>query len=320
MTKVVFRTDASESIGTGHVVRCLTLADILKQQGASCFFATGGDSLKTVPKLASSGYGIIDPENIEDSNVDLLIVDHYKLDSSYTRKAKSWAKKIAVIDDINVQFHHCDYLICQNPVFTGEDYAENMPENAMGFFGPEYLLLRPQFIVPVEKIRTRTVPPQNVLMFFGGIDAFNYTTRFLKIFEELSFTGKLVVVAGAANPYLEEIKLLCARMSADLHVQTDNMAQLMMAADMAIGCGGTAIWERLALNLPSMDVIHSDFQIPVLNQLDRAGYLHCLGEMKNLDNLDIRNAIERALAQGLGITPCRCGTETGDMVKTLLAG
>ena len=318
MLKVAFRTDASVEIGTGHVVRCRTLADIFKKLGVHVIFSTIGESAQVVSKL--SEYPVISPDQLEEEGADFIVIDHYGLDDSYRKKCKEWAKKTVIIDDINVQSFTCDYLISQNPVFTANEYKEQTQANTKIFCGPEYLLLRPEFIIPPAKVRQRSVPPKKILLFFGGTDNPGLTTRVLNIFKTIQHKAELIVVSGIANRDNPAMESLSKELGDKHYINTNKMHELVEEADMGIACGGTAIWERLAMGLPTLELVHSDFQIPVLKQLDKAGYIHYLGDCRILDDTAIRTGIEKALEHGITITPCRCGHETESMAKQILAG
>lgn len=305
---VVIRADASLEIGTGHVMRCLALAESLRSKGAECFFVCREEDghicdvvearnfrCVRLPKAANdaragagSNAGFAAFQEIDarqtiaavDScgrNPDLLVVDHYRLDRSWESLVRACVRRIFVIDDLADRMHDCDLLLDQNLHDSpGIRYAGLVPEGAKVFVGPEYALLRPEFGGVPAVTRTRGLI--RMLSFFGGADS---TNESLKVVEALRSMGasapQTEIVLGPANPHANTV-LDAARGVACLNVirQTDNMAGLMREADLGLGTCGVAAWERCCAGLPSLVVVSAD------NQRDDARILHSLGAVRNL--------------------------------------
>ena len=140
--KVYFRCDASPEIGSGHVFRCLTIANALKDHGWSCVFATQTDSASVVPALES--YETIKPEDLKEE-ADLLVVDHYGLDKDFEKSCRSLVKRILVIDDLADRDHDCDVLLDQTFGREEKDYQGLVSAECKILAGASYALLRPQF-------------------------------------------------------------------------------------------------------------------------------------------------------------------------------
>jgi UDP-2,4-diacetamido-2,4,6-trideoxy-beta-L-altropyranose hydrolase len=289
---IAFRVDASNQIATGHFMRCLTLAGALKQRGAWIRFVSRhmpehlrgmlvakGHELKL---LNSSSKGEIsgglphahwlgvtqaqdatDTINaLSDQSWDWLVVDHYALDASWESMLRQTARRILVIDDIADRQHDCDALLDQN-MYADMNirYGGKVPSNCQLLLGPRYALLRDEFRQLREQVKPRTMPVKRVLVFFGGVDADNYTAHAV---EALAGFGSrdwhVDVVIGAQHPHREQIEAACAEQRFVCHVQTSRMAELMAAADLAIGTGGSATWERCCLGLPALTVCVADNQ------------------------------------------------------------
>lgn len=303
---VAFRVDASGQIGTGHFMRCLTLADALKQCGARIRFISRNlpehlrsmlsakdlelGALKGHPdalpedELAHAHWlGVSQDQDAEDTmqalsdeTWDWLIVDHYALDSRWEAKFRRATGKILAIDDIADRRHDCDVLLDQNYYEDMETrYIDKAPAHCRQFLGPRYALLRDEFRQLHEQIKPRKGPVKRILVFFGGVDAANYTKFGIDALAEIGIEGLHVdVVIGAQHPYRAEIEAMCGAQQFICHAQTDKMAELMAAADLAIGAGGIATWERCCLGLPTLALCTADNQQKQVADAARGGLLY----------------------------------------------
>jgi len=314
MTRIAFRTDATSQIGTGHFMRCLTLADALKKRGAQIRFISRGLHTHLCDMLAAKGIEFSPLENQENSvpagdlahahwlgvsqaqdaaatmqalsdhSWDWLIVDHYALDARWESAVRRSAKRIMVIDDIADRRHDCDVLLDQNFYDDMQTrYADKVPAHCQLLLGPRYALLREEFSKLREQVKPRSGPVKRILVFFGGVDAGNYTGRAIKALGEMGTEGLQVdVVIGAQHPCRAEIEADCAARGFICHVQTNRMAELMAAADLAIGAGGSATWERCCLGLPALSICVADNQQQQIADAAQHGLLYAPSFDKNL--------------------------------------
>lgn len=327
MHHIAFRVDASSQIGTGHFMRCLTLADALKQRGAQIRFVCRHlpehlrimltskrhefellDSAQrdvTLDELAHASWlGVSQQQDAADSILalsdrewDWLVVDHYALDVHWESMLRQTAQKILVIDDIADRQHDCDVLLDQN-YYADMDkrYAGKIPAHCQLLLGPRYALLRDEFRILRERVKPRNGIVKRLLVFFGGVDADNYTGFAIKALAELEVKGLHVdVVIGAQHPHRPEIEVACAEHEYVCHVQTNRMGELMAAADLAIGAGGSANWERCAVGLPSLVMVLAENQNKAVKDLAGAGVLINLGDARLIMKSDLIRAIEKLL-------------------------
>lgn len=280
MMKVLVRCDASAVIGSGHVMRCLTLADFLSSRGARIFFVCRELPGDLTHLIEGKGYPVHRitlrtpgwEEDAERSAVfateagigfDWLIVDHYQLDARYERRMRRLGVKILAIDDLADRPHDCDLLLDQNLHKNMElRYQGLLPAQCLPLLGPRYALLRPEFFEARLKLRPRRGELKRILVSFGGADPTNETAKVIAALELLE-TGApaLDVVVGSANLDAASVQAACAaRKDWSFHNQADNMAELMSRADLALGGGGGTTWERCFLGLPSLTVVVADNQ------------------------------------------------------------
>ncbi|MGZ8221955.1 MAG: UDP-2,4-diacetamido-2,4,6-trideoxy-beta-L-altropyranose hydrolase [Methylobacter sp.] len=307
---IAIRADASNQIGTGHFMRCLTLADGLKRRGARIRFIGRNPPLYLRDMLEAKGMECVplasndmylpqthdlthahwlgasqeqDAQDaiqaLSDDSWDWLIVDHYALDSRWESMLRPFTKKILVIDDIADRQHDCDMLLDQNFYLNMQSrYAGKVPPHCHLLLGPSYALLRDEFRQLREQIEPRTEPVKRVLVFFGGVDAGNYTGRAVEALSGIGAPDLHVdVVIGAQHPNLEQIKTACRQHEFVCHVQTDKMAELMAAASLAIGAAGTASWERCCLGLPCIVGAVAQNQIQAAQDLAHTGAVKFVG-------------------------------------------
>lgn len=373
---VAIRVDASDHIGSGHLVRCATLAEALVQRGAEVLFlcrrlpdaqhhflSERGYEVRMLPVREASGtiddlshatwLGTTQDIDASDTlaamngrKADWMIVDHYALDFRWESAMRHSARRIMVIDDLADRIHDCDVLLDQNLRDAATDrYAALVPPHCRLLLGPHYALLRKEFEKKASSSLPRNDEVRRLLIFFGGMDADNYTGRVLNALLPQIRTQAIVVdvVIGAAHPARSTIERLCTQRKIACHVQTDHMAELMSAADLAIGAGGVAMWERCCVGLPALAFATAANQVEQVDSAARAALL-CAPDVQGnvedtvllhlpllLSNARLRHAISVAgmravdgrgtarVCRALGLTSVRVREACRDDVDALFA-
>lgn len=330
-------------------MRCLTLADALKQRGAQTRFVSrqmpehlrdmltekehefmplnSRPSKEAADDLAHAHWlGTSQAQDATDTihalsnqTWDWLVVDHYALDIRWESALRQMAENILVIDDLADRQHDCNVLLDQNFYADAETrYVGKVPEHCQLLLGPRYALLREEFQQLREQVKPRKGPVKRVLVFFGGVDTDNFTGRAIEALENIGIEVLYVdVVIGAQHPHREQIESACAKHQFDCHVQTNRMAELMAAADLAIGASGSATWERCCLGLPALTVSLADNQTNIAKSLGLLGAAQYIGSKDIasvavihkaiLDLLQNRNQVEvlsekaYSIVDGLGV-------------------
>lgn len=306
--KVAFRADASLQIGTGHVMRCLTLADTLIAQGVECRFICREhpghlielirrkghvcDVLPRPSETASlldeqgpvhlSWLGVSQEEDamacravLGDWQADWLVVDHYALDSRWELMLKPHYQRLLVIDDLADRPHACDLLLDQTFGRQPADYRTWVPVDSQLLCGSQYALLRPEFASLRPYSLQRRAEPQlrQLLITLGGVDKDNATGQVLNALSDCALPAgfQVTVVMGATAPWLSEVVLQAQQMPWPVHVLVgvSNMAQLMADSDFAIGAAGATTWERCCLGVPSILLVLADNQRQVARGMER---------------------------------------------------
>ena len=202
-------------------MRCLTLADALKQCGARIRFISRELPVHLRNMLVTKGMELVSLEGnvvgslptdelvhahwlgtsqaqdaeatiqaLSDQTWDWLIVDHYALDARWESAMRQTTKKIMVIDDIADRKHDCDVLLDQNFYADMQTrYVDKVPAHCQLLLGPRYALLRDEFRKLHEQVQPRTGSVKRILVFFGGVDADNYTGLAIDALAGLSDNG-----------------------------------------------------------------------------------------------------------------------------------
>lgn len=296
--KIFIRVDASEAIGTGHLNRCLNLADALRLKGCQSLFAINNASLGLQEKITKRGHEIVslgsdfstitnalslvnieqqllDARNcsklLEKYQPDLVIVDHYNLDYNWERMLKPLTKSILVIDDLANRKHECSMLLDQTPVRTYRDYANLVEFNTLLLIGPEYTILHPDFSIYRNKKIINPVSSKNLLVGMGGLDSNNLIPKILTFLEqkpEITQYGINVVISSMAP----QIKLLekiirSSSLRIQLHVEAQNFVELLAMSDFAICAGGLMSLELACLGVPALILPLNEIQSEVSSKL-----------------------------------------------------
>ena len=326
--RILIRCDASLSIGSGHVIRCRTLARQLRRQSGDLIGLLEQEfevlPLPELPLLNCEGLagrdlyqawlGCSQAQDAADclqalglfdiSNVAWLVVDHYGLDASWEDLFLEGLPgeappKLLVIDDLADRPHQADLLLDQN--FFGEAtdhrYQGLVPTHCRQLLGPHFALLGQEYTQFYPMVPER-MELQRVLVFFGGVDSDNLTGRTLEALMDPALAHLTVdVVLGRESPHQQAVAdLVAQRQCTTLHAPLPSLAGLIARADLAIGAGGSTTWERACLRLPSLVVAIAANQIPFAEALHQAGHLQLLGESSTVSPEQIRSALLARIA------------------------
>jgi len=329
--KIAFRVDASVQIGSGHVVRCLTLADALSERGAETIFICREHPGNLCELIESRGHRISrlpSPEgkfrgrwnqhapwlgvdrqqdaketlaaiSAAGEDFDWLVIDHYAIDVEWGCRFRTVVDRIAVIDDLADRPHDCDLLLDQNLYHDMESRYEGLlPARCRQLLGPKYALLRPEFARQRRCLRPRDGRVRRILIFFGGSDLTNETEKALEAIRGADLGEVAIdVVVGSGNPHRERIESLCRSLpQADFHCQVSNMAELMASADLFLGAGGSTSWERFSVGLPSLVVAVAYNQEALSRDLGDMGLVVYLGRSEDVNSETVKKYLEKMLS------------------------
>ncbi|RON49810.1 UDP-2,4-diacetamido-2,4,6-trideoxy-beta-L-altropyranose hydrolase [Pseudomonas frederiksbergensis] len=323
--RMLIRSDASPTIGSGHIARLLPLARTLRKQGVHVAFACRELPGHRLASLAAEGFETFalpdrypdeDPQQAIESmlpwqadiaaldvllknqaSFDWVIVDHYGLDHHWQSAARRWAPRIAAVDDLATRTYCVDLLLNQNLSGTAQAYVGLIGADCRTLFGPRFAMLRDEFRCPAIAIKPQA---RRVLVNFGGFDAAmqtHHAMQALADFHEL----EVDFVAGADNPAWEAMQALAAhRPNWRLHSFVSDFYRLMTEADLFVGAGGGTSWERAAMGLPTICIAVSNNQQANGEVMATSGAHVYLGAREQVSVEQLRQAIGFVAAnQGL---------------------
>lgn len=318
------RVDSSEVIGSGHLMRCLTLAEKMREDGWEVHFICRdlpsslaalverqGFYLHLLPRhrhdASLEGYAawLTVPQEVDAEEtsevlqglpaVGRLVIDSYALDNEWERRMRLLAREIFVIDDLANRPHDCDTLLDQNFYRTMEKrYIGLVPPTCRLLLGPRHALLRREFYEARKTLRRRDGKLRRILVFYGGSDQTCETEKAIAALLQLKLPGIDVdVVVGGGNPRQEPIRSICDEHEfLHYHLQVSNMAELMARADLALGAGGTTTWERCFLGLPAIVTAIAENQFEICRDCAEAGLIYYLGKWDEVTQEDIAAGIK----------------------------
>ena len=303
MRPLFIRADANKDIGTGHVMRCLALAQVWRSNNGEVVFITGCTNKMLLDKLHENGIQVIQLKNVyphpddlkkttkivEKSTKSWVVVDGYHFDSLYHRRIKECGNWLMVIDDMShIGHYYVDIVLNQNI------HAEKMKYSCEPFtrllLGTRYALLRNEFWS--WKSWNREIPEtaKKILVTFGGSDPENQTLKVIRALQLLApLNVETIIVAGASNPNLKSLETAIKNTNADIQLvhNAANMPELMAWADIAVSASGSTCWELSYMGLPTVLIVLADNQQDIATELSEQRAMINLGwhEKVNVDNI-----------------------------------
>ena len=274
-TNIFIRVDGNATIGLGHVVRCIALAQMLQDDFVLTFV------YKEIPQgsineITQLGYNLLNIKHEQDLlallKKDVIVVlDHYGLDSNYQKLIKNTGCKLVCIDDLHDKVFFADLIINHAPNILPSEYkAQHYTQYALGL---DYVLLRPVFL-KYAKQNIVNKPMETAFVCFGGSDSKNLTQRVVDILKVDKRFKKIIVVVGAEYNYLNNLKTsIINGPNIDLHCAIDSatMALLMNTAGLAVVPSSGILQEVLAVGCKVISGMYVDNQKYVFNNYKTLG-------------------------------------------------
>ena len=303
-----FRADATMAMGSGHVMRCLALAQAWNDAGGNSHFAMAQATPAVIARLRSEGISVLEMSSAPASEQDAeelisaaragswVVVDGYHFNSNYLQTLRDAGLQIFLLDDTaERESYPAKIILNQNPHANRSLYGSRDAGSRV-LLGPRYAMLRREFKAWRDFKRDIPAHGRKVLVTMGGSDPANVTTRVIAAIEKIAGLDVRIVVGGD-NSRLKELREAALHSLSSPTFLTDvrNMPELMAWADVAISAAGSTCWEICLLGLPAIVIDVAPNQAPVAQELARLGAAFHIGSASTLSCQELASALEALL-------------------------
>ncbi|MCM1191820.1 MAG: UDP-2,4-diacetamido-2,4,6-trideoxy-beta-L-altropyranose hydrolase [Butyrivibrio sp.] len=285
---IFIRADANERIGTGHVMRCMAIAEALEQRGQQVCFLLADDTGSRLLQDRNREYLVLHTDYasmeeelprlrqlLQEKKPDFFLADSYCATPEYLREVRKIVP-VGLLDDTGLTGYPADVLINYNIFASDALYDVSEETETRYLLGPAYVPLRREFTEAAYRVRERA---ERVLITTGGSDTYNLGTKLLKRALAEADTANLqyTVVSGAYNIHFEELQeLACGHENVHVCSNVSNMRQLMQESDLAVSAGGSTMYELSAVGVPVICFSFVDNQKRIVQGFAERG-LVCFG-------------------------------------------
>jgi len=309
LDNILIRADASTTIGSGHVMRCLALAKAWQSKGGRVCYLTAEtiaalDERFLEEKIQHERISV-QPGTPEDAAqtaararglpAQWVVVDGYRFMPDYIHTLKMAGLRVLMLDDdARFDFYEADVVLNQNIDASAESYKRAASTHLL--VGANYVLLRPEFLAEPTRSEIAGVA-RKFLVTMGGSDSENVTAKVVRALPRLANDFEVTVVLGGGSPNYESLHSLVKTLPIGVRVERSpaNMAPIMRWADVAIAAAGGTCWELAFLGVPMILITLSRDQEPNAAAISKTGAALSLGWHANLSEQEISDAIKSVI-------------------------
>jgi len=308
---LIVRADASIAMGTGHVMRCLALAQGWQDAGGNVVFAMAQSTPAVDARLRSEGMEVVRlkdlPNALEDAreiaalayarDAACVVVDGYQFDSEYQRNLKNAGLKLLFVDDLGQCKHYFADLVLNQNVHATENMYHHREAYTRLLLGPRYAMLRRDFRPWRRWHREITPNSHRVVVTMGGSDPDNMTAIVLAALRAVKVDGlDVIAVLGGSNPHADSLERF-ANQTSRIRFLKDavNMPDVMAWADIAVSAAGSTCAEMCFLGLPAILIDLAENQTPVAQALGQKQIAIHLGSSKEVTAAEIAGKVQSLL-------------------------
>lgn len=309
---LLVRVDSGINMGSGHVMRCLALAQAWQDGGGDVVFVLATESLNAEARLTAEGFEALHinakPGSAEDARLTTklahkfgaswVVVDGYHFGGDYQKIIKEAGLNLLFIDDYgHADYYPADIVLNQN-IHADENLYRNRASYTKLLLGTRYVLLRREFLRWQGYRREIPEIARKMLVTMGGSDPQNVTLKVLQALKNIDIDGfEAVCVVGGSNPHYGALKDFVETANLPVRIERDvkDMSQLMAWADVAITAGGTTCWELAFMGVPFVGLSRAKQEAILLQETTRIGMSLNMGEHQNLEPCDISEVLMRLI-------------------------
>ena len=295
---IYIRTDANEQIATGHVMRCLSIADAAADIGEDTTFILSDESGVELIKTRGYRYVVINSswddmdseidvlsEIIRANNIEKLLIDSYSVTYNYL-SAINCLTKVYYIDDLDAFEYPVSCLICYSSIQERQGYKEKYNDIEL-LLGSKYIPLRREFQnIPLKILGGNA--KSRLLITTGGGDNNNIIRRLLSALDIYNWEGIDVICGVFNNNYEKIVSDYRECENVFFHSNVSDMNNYMIEADLAISAGGTTVFELCACGTPAIVFSIADNQVENAKLMRDKGLIIYAGDISDdtlIDNL-----------------------------------
>lgn len=290
--KIYIRADMNEVIATGHIMRCLSVADAAREMGKEAVFITADE--KPAKLLRSRGYEPVvlhthwkDMEGeletllsfLQKEGVTKLLVDSYQVTREYLAKLEEYTE-VFYLDDLDAFEYPVSNVICYANYCNKLSYA-NYKKVTKFYLGTAYMPIRKAFQNCKPKRIKESV--ERIMILSGGSDHYHMIENIAEMFRDYDKV-QADIICGAFYPDFQGLKDKF-REYPHLHFyqNVSNLEEFMEEADLAISAGGTTLYELSAKGTPAISYAFADNQLKNVEQFDEEGVIPYAGDVRKDD-------------------------------------
>jgi len=285
------RADGNPKIGTGHIMRCLSIAQAVRQQGGCCTFIVADCEMTQLLEQQNfpyiclhSAWNDLNQETaqmeqlIRQESIQTLLIDSYFVTPNYLCRLHGLTH-VVYIDDLNEFVYPCSTLVNYSVYAAQQDYSSRYP-NTECLLGPQYVPLRSEFQdLPGRQLRREV---RDVLVTTGGGDPLNIAGRFAESAVQMFPGVRLHIVAGRFNQYRTQLEHLARKyLGIQIHYNVEHMSELMLSCDAAVSAGGSTLYELCACGVPAVMYALADNQLSGTEAFERSGMMLYAGDVRD---------------------------------------
>ena len=329
---IYIRADANEIIGTGHMMRCLSIAEELRRQEESVTFIVADERSEKLIRgtyfkvlCLNSFWNHLEKELekliyiIKENKISMLLMDSYYVTDSYLRAVGQYTK-IAYIDDMDAFIYPVDLLINYNIYADVSDYAERYLRaglNTKFLMGTAYVPLRNEFMGIQREIKQSV---SKMLITSGGADMYNAVGSVLLAFEQQPWFGQMEyeVILGKFNVHTKALEERWGRYG-NIHLleNVSRISDYMRSCDVAVTAGGVTTYELCACGIPSVMYTLADNQLRIAQTVSKRAVIPWAGDVR----YEMAECMKRIVRQlGIYISDVRQRQKNSQKMQELVDG